>query len=52
MKYICINCGYIYDPEKGDSMNDIPPNTPFESLPGDWVCPICYATGDQFDAVD
>ncbi|MEX1361267.1 MAG: rubredoxin, partial [Desulfuromonadales bacterium] len=25
MRYICANCGYIYDPAQGDPMNDIPP---------------------------
>ncbi len=48
-KYICTNCGYIYDPEKGDPENGVPPGTPFELLPDDWVCPICYVGKDQFD---
>lgn len=52
MKYICVNCGYVYDPEQGDSMNNIPPGTDFEELPDGWVCPLCYATKDQFDPLD
>ena len=28
-KYICANCGYVYDPEKGDPMSDVPPGTAF-----------------------
>ena len=52
MKYICINCGYIYDPEAGDPANGIPAGTPFENLPDDWVCPMCYATKDNFDPMD
>lgn len=51
-KYICVNCGYIYDPEAGDPMNDIQAGTPFENLPAEWVCPICYATQDMFDPLD
>ena len=51
-KYICVNCGYIYDPEAGDSTNTIPAGTPFESLPSEWVCPICYATQEMFDPLD
>ncbi|MDA0576653.1 MAG: rubredoxin [Verrucomicrobia bacterium] len=51
-KYICVNCGYIYDPAQGDSMNNIAAGTPFASLPSEWVCPICYATQDMFDPLD
>jgi rubredoxin len=51
-KYICINCGYVYDPEVGDPMNNIPPGTAFDDLPPEWVCPMCYATQDKFDPVD
>lgn len=40
-KYLCEPCGYIYDPSLGDSNAAIPPGTPFEELPDDWVCPIC-----------
>lgn len=48
-KWVCTRCGYIYDPEKGDPEHGIPPGTPFESLPDDWICPICYASKDEFD---
>ncbi len=51
-KWKCSVCGYVYDPEAGDPDRDIPPNTQFEKLPDDWVCPICGATKDQFEKVD
>ena len=51
-KYICVNCGYIYDPEQGDPMNNLPAGTLFSALPREWVCPICYATQDMFDPLD
>jgi len=51
-RYICTHCGYIYDPSKGDPMNSIPPGIPFEDLPEEWVCPICYVTKDHFDPLD
>ena len=44
----CQFCGYLYDPEVGDSLGGIPPGTWFEELPDDWVCPECGATPDQF----
>ncbi len=52
MKYICINCGYIYNPDEGDPAGGIEPGTPFEALPADWVCPICYVSKDNFDPLD
>ncbi len=51
-KYQCNICGYVYDPEVGDPENNIPPGTSFESLPADWVCPICGAAKDQFSPMD
>ena len=48
-KYLCKVCGYVYDPEKGDPDNGIEPGTPFEKLPGDWVCPICGADKGMFE---
>jgi len=50
-KYKCTVCGYIYDPEKGDLDGGISPNTPYEKLPQDWVCPACGAPKDMFEKV-
>lgn len=47
-KHVCLLCGYVYDPEAGDSDNGIKPNTPFESLPEDYKCPVCHAGKGQF----
>ena len=47
-KYQCDVCGYIYDPEVGDSIGGIEPGTPFEDLPDYWVCPICGADKTHF----
>jgi rubredoxin len=47
-KYECSVCGYIYDPSEGDPPNGVKSGTPFETLPKDWVCPICGAAKDQF----
>lgn len=51
-RFICSNCGYIYRPEKGDPAHGIPPGTPFEDLPDDWVCPLCYRGIEFFDPYD
>jgi len=47
-KYVCIVCGYIYDPEKGDPDSGINPGTKFEDIPDDWVCPVCGASKNDF----
>lgn len=49
-KYVCSVCGYVYDPAEGDVDNGIPAGTSFESLPEDWVCPLCGVGKDQFEA--
>lgn len=49
-KYKCSVCGYVYDPAQGDPDNGIAPGTPFENLPDNWVCPVCGATKDMFEA--
>ena len=51
-KYRCMPCGYIYDPEAGDPENGIEPGTPFEDLPEDWVCPLCFAGKEEFEPDD
>ncbi len=48
-KYVCSVCGYIYDPEDGDPEGGIPPRTPFDELPDDWVCPVCGAGKEKFE---
>ena len=51
-KYKCTVCGYIYDPEQGDPDANIPPGTPFEKLPDDWVCPMCGASKSEFQKIE
>ena len=48
-KFICNTCGYVYDPAVGDPDAGIAPGTPFESLPDDWVCPLCGVGKDDFE---
>jgi len=42
------NCGYIYDPDKGDRKGHIQKGTSFQDLPEDWKCPICGAGKKMF----
>ena len=41
-KYVCVVCGYVYDPAEHDGVA-------FEDLPDDWVCPTCGVGKDQFE---
>lgn len=44
MKYKCDVCQWIYDEEQEGKK--------FESLPEDWVCPICGADKDMFSKIE
>jgi rubredoxin len=51
-KYVCGNCGFVYDPAEGDSFKGIGPGTKFKDLPDDWVCPSCGAEKWRFSPED
>jgi len=48
MKYVCDICGWEYDPEVGHPESGIAPGTPWEEVPGDFQCPLCFAEKEQF----
>ena len=48
-KYICLDCGWVYDPELGDEDGGIPPGTPFEQIPDNWKCPVCNKGKGAFE---
>ncbi|WP_084315518.1 rubredoxin [Clostridium hydrogeniformans] len=39
--YVCVVCGYVYNPVDGDSYSGIPNNIEFNSLSENWICPFC-----------
>lgn len=47
-RYECRACGYVYEPNQGDSKTQIAPGTPFTELPVNWRCPVCGARTSQF----
>ena len=51
-KYICIPCGYIYDPAIGDPDEGVDPGTEFQDLPEDWLCPVCGEETDKFAVIE
>lgn len=48
-KWICTICSYVYDPEEGDPVNEVPPEVPFDDLLVDWLCPVCKAGKGFFE---
>ena len=48
-KYVCMICGYVYDPQIGDPDSGIAPGTKFEDIPEDWACPLCGVSKDDFE---
>lgn len=48
-KWICVPCGYVYDPEAGDINSGVAPGTLFEDIPDSWVCPACGAKKSEFE---
>jgi rubredoxin len=51
-KWMCANCGYVYDQQKGDPEGGIAPGTAWENIPDDWKCPDCGATKADFEMVE
>ena len=47
-KYVCNICGWIYVEALGDPDHGIAPGTTFDSLPDDFVCPLCGVGKDDF----
>ena len=51
-KWECLVCGYVYDPEVGDPESGVDPDTTFEDLPDDWLCPECGADQEEFEKLE
>lgn len=43
-----VNCGYIYNPDKGDRKGKIKKDIAFKDIPDDWCCPVCGASKATF----
>ena len=43
-----VNCGYIYNPDKGERKGKIKKGTAFKDIPDEWRCPVCGATKAAF----
>lgn len=44
----CGVCWWVYDPARGDPLQQVPPGTPFQALPPHWRCPQCDGPPEKF----
>ena len=51
-KYRCTVCDWVYDPAVGDPERNILAGTPFDELPDDWTCPLCFVGVEDFEPYD
>ena len=43
-----VNCGCIYDPDRGDRKGKVKKGTQFCELGDEWCCPVCGASKKMF----
>ena len=48
-RYVCLVCGYVYDPAQGDPVGRVAAGTAFEDLPEGWCCPECGSQKEMFE---
>ena len=48
-KYVCVVCGFTYDPAVGMPEDGIAAGTAFEDIPDDWCCPDCGVSKSDFE---
>ena len=51
-KYVCIVCGFVYNPAVGMPEDGIAAGTPFAEIPEDWECPDCGVSKADFEPLE
>jgi len=51
-KWMCQQCGWIYDEAQGDPASGLMPGTRWEDVPADWACPDCGSPKSDFEMVE
>jgi rubredoxin len=51
-RWICLNCGWIYDEALGAPEHGIQPNVVWADVPDTWVCPECGSGKADFEMVE
>ena len=47
--YQCAECLTIYDPVYGDITQNVKPGVSFNSLPDEYICPVCDSPKNNFE---
>ena len=47
-QWVCTICDFVYKEKDGMPSDGIPPGTPFEKIPDNWMCPDCGVTKVDF----
>jgi rubredoxin len=50
--WLCVVCGFVYNERDGWPAEGIPPGTPWEDIPDDWLCPDCGAGKSNFEMIE
>jgi rubredoxin len=50
--FVCVQCGFEYDEEKGWPEDGIAPGTRWDDIPEGWSCPDCGAAKSDFEMVE
>lgn len=51
-KWMCVNCGWMYDEALGDLASGLQSGTAWEDVPDDWACPDCGLGKADFEMVE
>ena len=46
-RHQCPDCGYCYDPSRGEPREGYAAGTAFADLPDDFVCPDCFVRAKE-----
>ncbi|MDA9129353.1 rubredoxin [Candidatus Gracilibacteria bacterium] len=52
MRFLCVNCSYMYDESLGDVHEDIDPGTSIDAIDEDILCPGCEGSFDDFAPIE
>lgn len=52
MRFLCVNCSYIYDESLGDEADGIEPGTVIDEIDSDTHCPGCDGSFDDFSPIE
>jgi rubredoxin len=52
MRFLCVNCGHIYDESLWEEEEGIDPGTCIDEIDEDIHCPMCDGSFDDFSPIE